>query len=122
MSQPFWGWIASGPQVGRKDDSFGDHHGPVDHRGSLKEGPPAARFGKGHAGFYRGLLAGGANNVSISAAQRPKAASKVTREYECACEKAARYASVQELGPTPVRVINWRQADSTSSGSMEKTI
>src|SRR5207248_7479442 len=45
----------------------------------------------------------------------------VTSEYECASAKAAKYASVQELGPTPAWVMSWRQADSTRSGSVAKT-
>jgi len=47
--------------------------------------------------------------------------SNVTSEYECASAKAAKYASVQELGPTPAWVMSWRQADSTRSGSVAKT-
>src|SRR5436190_1303856 len=42
--------------------------------------------------------------------------SNVTSEYECASAKAAKYASVEELGPTPAWVMSWRQADSTRSG------
>src|SRR5260370_29853633 len=45
----------------------------------------------------------------------------VTSEYECASAKAAKYASVQELGPTPAWVMSWRQADSTRSGPVAKT-
>jgi hypothetical protein len=47
--------------------------------------------------------------------------SNVASVHECASAKAAKQASVQEPGPTPARVMSWRQADSTPSGSIAKT-
>src|ERR1035438_9401839 len=53
-------------------------------------------------------------SVKLRAGHRSNPQSKVTKEYEIASAKAAEYASVQELGPTPARVMSWRQTDRKS--------
>src|ERR1017187_3538850 len=59
-------------------------------------------------------------SVRWRAGHRLNPLSKVTSEYESASAKAARYASVQELGPTPDWVMSWRQTKSRWSGSVAK--
>src|ERR1019366_4095447 len=70
--------------------------GDVDFTGVIR--PPAS------PSFHLpGRFCADGRSVKLRAGHRSNPQSKVTKEYEFPSAKAAKYASVQELGPTPAQ-------------------